>query len=309
MQDASTSRASGFRVMLRVSPRSRIHTVTSIAFIGAGRLGATLALALAKRGMDVTAVASRSAESAGRVAALAGCEAVDVADAARAELVFLTVPDDEIGPLAARLDWRAGQRVVHCSGATEVAVLEPAARRGALTGGFHPLQIFSDPQRAIGLLAGSTVAIEGPAALEGELRQLADALQMRAMVLPPGARSLYHGGACFAASFLLSMLQEAAAAWHAFGIDESEALQALLPLARGTLQAAATRGLAGAVAGPASRGDVSVVESHLRAMERLGPDHAAFYRELTKRQLQLVRASGRLGEERIAPLEDLINRP
>ncbi len=281
--------------------------MTSIAFIGAGRLGATLATALSRRGVPVSAIASRNPESARRVAAgLPGCSAVEAAQAAQAQLVFVTVPDDEIGPLAARLSWRAGQRVVHCSGATEVAVLEPAARSGAMIGGFHPLQIFSDPARAIELLAGSTVAIEGPPALEAELRGLADLLQMRSLVLPAGVRALYHGGASFAASFLLSMLQEAAAIWGSFGIDEGAALQAMLPLARGTLDAAAAKGLAGALAGPVSRGDVGVVARHLSALERLAPQHAAFYRELTRRQLLLARASGRLQAERLAALEALL---
>lgn len=282
--------------------------MTSIAFIGAGRLGAALATALSRCGLNVAAVASRNPASAARVATgLAGCTAVELAQAAQADLVFLTVPDDAIGALAAQLEWRAGQRVVHCSGATEVSVLDPACRRGALTGGFHPLQIFSDPKRAIDLLPGSTVAIEGPPALEAELTELAGLLQMRALVLPAGARALYHGGASYAASFLLSMLQEAAAIWSGFGIGEEEALQALLPLARGTLEAAAAKGLAGALAGPISRGDVGVVERHLRALEALGPPHAAFYRELTRRQLQLARASGRLQEQQLAAVQFAIN--
>ena len=284
--------------------------MTSIAFIGAGRLGAALATALSRRGLDVAAIASRNAESAARVAAaLAGCRAVDLAQAAQADLVFLTVPDDAIGALAAQLVWRSGQRVVHCSGATEVSVLDPARLSGALTGGFHPLQIFSDPERAVDLLAGSTVAIEGPPPLEHELRALADVLQMRALVLPPGARALYHGGASYAASFLLSMLQEAASIWAGFGTSETDALRAMLPMARGTLDAAAAKGLAAAMAGPASRGDLGVIARHLDALERLGPQHAAFYREMTRRQLTLARASGRLAESRLAALEALLATP
>ncbi|HJW11976.1 MAG TPA: DUF2520 domain-containing protein [Albitalea sp.] len=284
--------------------------MTPIAFIGAGRLGAALATALSRRGLNVAAIASRDRNSALRVAsALTGCRAVDAAQAAQADLVFLTVPDDAIGAVAAQLDWRAGQRVVHCSGATEVSVLEPARRCGALTGGFHPLQIFSDPERAIDLLAGSTVAIEGPPPLEAELRSLAELLQMRALTLPPGARALYHGGASYAASFLLSMLQEAAAIWAGFGVAEADALQAMLPLARGTLDAAAAKGLAAAMAGPASRGDVGVIARHLKALAQLGPPHSAFYREMTQRQLTLGRASGRLDEPRLQALEALLATP
>ncbi len=279
----------------------------SIAFIGAGRLGAALATALSRQGCPVRAVASRRPASAEALAqTLPGCQSVTIEEAAAAELVFLTVPDDEIAPTAARLPWRAGQQVVHCSGATEVSALESAASQGALTGGFHPLQIFSDPQRALGLIAGSAVAIEGPPALEARLRELAGRLGMRPLHLPPGARALYHAGASFAASFLLSMLQEALDAWRSFGIDDEAALQALLPLARGTLDMAEARGLAGALAGPVSRGDVGVVGRHMAAMAGLGPEHAAFYREFGLRQLRLARQSGRLGEAQLEALRRVI---
>lgn len=269
----------------------------SIAFIGAGKLGSALAQALSQRGVVVGQVASRQASSAQHLAArMPGCQAVDAATAARADLVFLTVSDDGIGPLAAQLPWRAGQAVVHCSGATEVSVLQPAADAGAEIGGFHPLQIFSDPQRAIELLAGSSVAIEGLPALEAQLHQLAHTLGMHPLRLPPGARALYHGSASYAASFLLSMLDEAVTVWRSFGIDEAQALQALLPMARGTLDAAASKGLSAAVAGPISRGDAGVIARHLAAFTALGPEHAELYREFTRRQLELVQATQRLSE-------------
>ena len=120
----------------------------SISFIGAGRLGTTLAIAWHRAGMPVTMIASRNPESARKAAAgLEGCAAVTPEQAVLADLVFLTVPDDDIGPLAASLPWRKGQYVVHCSGATEVSVLDAAAQAGAITGGYHPMQIFSDPQQ------------------------------------------------------------------------------------------------------------------------------------------------------------------
>lgn len=278
-----------------------------IAFIGAGRLGTSLATALARAGEPVAFVASRNPDSARRLAnTLPGCAAVDAAEAARAELVFLTVPDDAIGPLAAQIDWHAGQSVVHCSGATEISVLDDAAHAGAMTGGFHPLQIFSDPARAADLLAGSSVAIEAPMPLEAELKRLAGVLGMHALALPPGARALYHASASFAASYLLSMLEEATRLWREFGIGEADALQALLPLARGTLAAAESRGLAGALAGPISRGDAGVVARHLEALARLDGGQRAFYVELAQRQLRLARASGRVGAAQLEAIEQLL---
>lgn len=278
----------------------------SIAFIGAGRVATTLATALSRQAFTVRAIASRHPQTASSLAAtLPGCRALPIAEAAQADLVFLTVPDDAIAALAARLPWRCGQQVVHCSGATEVAVLAPAAEQGALIGGFHPLQIFSDPMAAVGLLAGSAVAIEGPPLLEERLLELARRLAMQPLRLPPGARVLYHAGAGFAASFLLSMLREAAGIWRHCGIAEEDALHALLPLARGTLTAAARQGLGGALSGPISRGDAGVLAGHLQALDGLGGGHGAFYREFARRQLVLAKEGGRLSAGQLAQMAAL----
>ena len=282
--------------------------MTRIAIIGIGRLGRCLAQALAGQGEAVVALASRSEQVAAELAArLPGCTAMAAPDAvAAAELVLLTVPDDALEPLAETLPWRAGQAVVHCSGATELTALNAAAQAGAQIGGFHPLQIFSDPASAVQLLAGSTVAIEAAPPLLDELRRLASLLGMRPMHLPPGTRAAYHAAASFSASFLLSMLDESMRIWAAVGLAEEDALQALLPLARGTLQAAGARGLPGALAGPISRGDAGVVAAHLHALGRLGGGHGGFYRVLSLRQLRLARTSGRVSEAALQHMEALL---
>lgn len=290
------------------APPSASASASAIAFIGAGRLGQTLARALAAQGCEIVAVASRSAASAQALAAqLPRCCALPAeAAVAAAELVFLTVPDDAIAPTAQALPWRPGQRVVHCSGATELDALQAAAAAGAQVGGFHPLQIFSDPERALALLAGSCVAIEAPPPLAAELQALAALLGLRPLTLQPGTRAAYHGAAGFAASFLLSMLDEATQVWAAIGLPQDLALQALLPLARGTLDAAQAKGLAPSLAGPISRGDVGVVARHLQALDALGGAHGRFYREMSRRQLRLARASGRLDEATLARLDALL---
>jgi predicted short-subunit dehydrogenase-like oxidoreductase (DUF2520 family) len=283
---------------------------TRIALIGAGRLGRSLGLALSAAAWPPVAVASRTPTHARALAERLGdCRALPLDEAvAAADLVLLTVPDDAIEPVAASLPWRAGQAVVHCSGATELSALASARAAGAEVGGFHPLQIFSDPEAAAQLMAGSSVAIEAEPPLQGTLLELARLLGMRPMTLPPGARAAYHAAANFAASFLLSMLDEAVQVWAQIGLPPEAALQALLPLAEGTLAAAHARGLAGAQAGALSRGDLGVVQRHLHALDALGGEHGAFYRELSRRQLGLARASGRLDDATLLRLKDALSR-
>ncbi|MEJ6000202.1 Rossmann-like and DUF2520 domain-containing protein [Paucibacter soli] len=283
-------------------------TTSSIAFIGAGRLAQCLAPALAAAGWPVLAVGSRRSETALALAArLPDCQALPMAQAAAtAELVFITTPDDAIADTVAALPWRRGQMVVHCSGATPLDALDAARAAGALAGGFHPLQIFSDPESARALLAGTSVAIEAEdEGLRALLHRLAHDMGMKPFGLPAGSRAAYHAAANLAASFMLSLLDEACQVWAAAGLPAEQALQALLPLSCGTLAAAQQRGLAGALSGPISRGDAAVVAGHLQALQPLG--HADFYRQLALRQLSLAEQAGRLDALALARLRQALS--
>ena len=60
-----------------------------IAIIGTGRLGATLAMALHRQGVEIAMVANRNAASAQQLAAqLGSCRAVDANEAAQATWCF-----------------------------------------------------------------------------------------------------------------------------------------------------------------------------------------------------------------------------
>jgi predicted short-subunit dehydrogenase-like oxidoreductase (DUF2520 family) len=276
-----------------------------IAFIGAGRVALALARGFARAGLPVVAAASRTrASAAALAAAVPGCRvesdlqsAIDAAD-----LVFLTVPDDAIAPTARELGWRTGVAVVHASGATEVSALAAAAERGASIGGFHPLQNFTDPDVALAGLPGCVAAIEAEEPLLGTLDALAGALAMRPIRLPAGARALYHCAGSFAAPFIVALLHEGVRIWRGFGLSEADALAALVPLARGTLDGVARSGTVQGLAGPISRGDVGTVERHVRALDGLDDATAAFYRTLAARVIPIAREKGTLSDERAVRL-------
>ncbi|MEF9386859.1 DUF2520 domain-containing protein [Ralstonia solanacearum species complex bacterium KE056] len=275
-----------------VSVSAEVSSV-SVGWIGAGRLARALAVRASDAGMRCAGVASRTQAHA---ASLAEALAVPLLDAQgvadRADWVFVTVPDDAIAEVAAAVRWRPGQLVIHCSGAGERDLLDPARQAGAATASFHPLFLFAglpdDAQR----LAGAAIAIEADAPHDTALADLARRLGCHPLKVRPGQRALYHAGANYAASFLLCALHEAATLWQAAGIDRAEAVAAMWPLVDGTLAAARSRGLAGALSGPISRGDGGVIERHLQALDTLGADHVALYAALTRRALALAAERG-----------------
>ncbi|MCX7141044.1 MAG: DUF2520 domain-containing protein [Proteobacteria bacterium] len=282
-----------------------------IGFIGSGRVAKALAWGLSGSGHSVVAAASRSLGSAQQLAQrIAGCSATadaqDVVDGA--DLVFITVPDDAIAAVASNLVWREGAAVVHCSAATEVAALAPAARAGAWTGGFHPLQLFADPEVALAGLPGCTIAIEAEGGLLRRLERLAAALGCRNMHLPPGCRARYHVAAHCAGGFVIALLKQAVDLWASFGVGREDTIRALLPLLRGTTASVERSGLAQGLAGTYSRGDIGTVEKHLAELAHAGPDALHLYCELALLSIPLGLERGGYDEKRADAMRALLRQ-
>jgi predicted short-subunit dehydrogenase-like oxidoreductase (DUF2520 family) len=270
-----------------------------LGFIGAGRVGTGLATGFAHAGVDVVAIASRKTASARklakRVRGARACAPQEVAD--RADIVFLTVPDDAIEAVAASVKWRAGSACVHCSGAAELDVLKKAVADGALVGGFHPLHMFGEAGESPGALAGCSIALAGPDALVKKLARLARALKAKPLRLPEGGRALYHAAANFSGAFVIALIQETITLWGKLGIVEADALAALLPLLRGTADNAAKLGAAGGLGSAVARGDVGTIRKHLDVLAKEAPDSLELYRILSLRTIPLALAKGTLGPE------------
>ena len=249
-----------------------------VGFIGAGRVGKGLSLALSRAGYAIAGVAGRDAREKQRIVAAS-------------DLVFLTVPDDALAQCVSGLNFSAAHSVVHCSGAVELSVLAAAREKGSQVGGFHPLQMFADPEVAARGLKRCAIAVEAEEPLAGTLLRMVDALGARPLRVPPGARAAYHAGAHYAGPFVAALLAEATAIWGRLGIAEQDALAALLPLMRGSLDAIEHAGPARAMAGSVARGDVETLRRHLQALQ---PEFRGLYCRLALRTVPLALAAGKL---------------
>jgi len=283
-------------------------SLIKIGVIGAGRLGRALAWCLATHGFDIHAAASRTEEEARTLASRTRrCLVVSpqhVADTC--DLIFITTPDDSIAPTANSIKWRSGTGVVHCSGATDVSALSKAASDGAWIGGFHPLQTFGDPTAAALTLPGCVVTIEASDELNDALSAIARRLGCKINLLPPGARGSYHAAAAYAGQFLNVLLAEAVRVWKSWGGTEEAALQALLPLMRGTVSSIETAGIARGMPGPVSRGDIGTVRKHLKSLSTVDEPAASFYRELAVRSVPLAREAGAISQETAAEIMQIL---
>ncbi len=247
-----------------------------IGIVGAGRLGTALAVALSAAGAPVLVGSRREVGTVERVIETCG-------------LVFLTVPDREIAGVAAAQPWRAGQAVVHCSGALGLDVLEAATARGAVPGGLHPLQTFpagASSTSAVTLFQGIVCGVEAPEPLGGRLEALVERLGARSVRLEGVDRARYHAAAVLVSNHVVALMAAATRAWMSAGLPVETSRDACAPLLLAAAQNVQTLPLERALTGPVARGDTETVARHLEALAG-EPDLAALYRALTRELLAL----------------------
>ena len=233
----------------------------SLAIVGAGRVGRSLAAALGADGAEVRLLGR--GEAVGRPGA-----------------ALLCVPDEAIADLAEAL--AAGAEVPrfvgHTSGAAGLDALVAATEAGAATFSVHPLQTFPD---------GATDLTGCPCAISGSddealsyARALAERLGMRPFEVDEHSRTAYHAAASIASNFLVALEESAAGLLARVGVDEAREL--LTPL---VLRAAANWAELGprALTGPIARGDSETVRRHLVALREHAPELIGLYEELAER--------------------------
>jgi len=222
------------------------------------------------------------------------------------DLVFLTVPDDALADVAARLRLYAGQAAVHTSGALGAEVLEPVRAAGTSIGSFHPLVAFAEQEAAVEALAGATVALEGDPELLGQLSRLATDIGAQPVRLPPAGKPAYHAAAVLAAGGFVGLRDAIAEVARGAGLDEAGALAIYAPLIRQSLANAEAVGIERALTGPFVRGDEGTIRGHLAALSRLAPGALELYRAVARRELAMAVHRGELDDDQAAPLWRLL---
>ena len=280
-----------------------------VAFVGAGHVGTALAVAFARAGWPVSAVASRDeARRAEFTVRVPGSHAFADAGAVleSADVIFLTVPDDALAGLAVELQLYSGQALVHTSGAAAASVLQPAMAAGTLLGSFHPLVAFADLERALAALPGATIALEGDEQLLPLLADLAESIGARPVRLPAGTKTAYHAAASMAAGGLIALLAGIARVAAETGFDEPTALSIYLPLARQAMANAESLGVGAALTGPVLRGDAGTLADHLAFIRRHAPEVLPLYVELSRGELEIARQRGSLDDRQLVELARLL---
>lgn len=280
------------------SPRSG-----GVAIIGAGRVGTTLGVLLARAGYRIKAASARRPESRERAERWLSCAVVsDPAEAVRgAGTVVITVHDDALEEVASSVAPALddGTFVLHTCGSKGTAPLTAAAEIGARILAVHPLQAIPDVESGVARIPGSWFGVTCAQELRDWAKTLVTDIGGRTLWVDEDHRPSYHAAAAMASGFLVVL---GALAGEVFGD-----LEPFLPLMRGTLDNLEALGPRDALTGPIARGDAGTVERHLSTLHRHSPRIEEVYRVLGLAALRIAEESGRLDRESAGRIRGLLH--
>jgi predicted short-subunit dehydrogenase-like oxidoreductase (DUF2520 family) len=235
-----------------------------IGIIGAGRVGGALAIALSSKFR--VCIASRHKFSAEQIASISNAQAVTIDEAARCDVVFLTVPDNVIKYIAEQISSfvKSNQVILHTSGALSSEII---SFLDANVGSLHPLKSFADAESAAKTIKGTIFTFEGNEIAEKKARIIVDALSGTFVKIKPEDKVLYHLAAVLTANYTVTLFSLSQDILKSIGFSENAAKKSLLALLKGVVENIEEKGTDDALTGPILRGDSETVRMHLSAIK------------------------------------------
>jgi len=276
-------------------PDAKRKQKSQVSIIGTGRLGTTLAVALAGSGYTIRSLVSRGVQSARKAARLLDAD-VQVLAAKQlrtlidADLFLITVPDDQIAAVGRELSEINADRKValHTSGALSSEVLAPLREKGWHTGSIHPLMSVSAVHDAH--LEGAFWSVEGDRSALRLGKQIVRDLSGKSFSIRTEDKPLYHAAAVMVSGNVVALFDVAREMLGECGLDRKTARAVLLPLIASTVRSLETKSPEESLTGTFSRGDVETVKRHLAALKNKELAEALdLYRLLGQRSLKLTK--------------------
>jgi predicted short-subunit dehydrogenase-like oxidoreductase (DUF2520 family) len=270
--------------------------VTTLNLIGAGRVGRTLATLWAQHGVfEIQDVLTSNPESAVEACADLGCgkPAAWLHEMRPADVWMVAVQDARIAAVAATLaatqqSGTANPIVFHCSGAQNAGSLQPLADLGWRTASAHSILSFANVAAAVQQFAGTACALEGEATACAVLESAFQTIGGQCFRVAGEDKVLYHAAAVFATNFLPVLQSVAEAAWTRTGVPTHLLPQLRANLLHNAVDNITRLGPAGALTGPAARGDVSAIERQAAVVQAWDAPSGDAYRALSTLALRLA---------------------
>ena len=259
-----------------------------ILFIGAGKLGTTLARAISQKGFSIPVFYSKEfpknkfdflpdTEFIGKLSE----ENVD-----KCNTLIITVPDDQITEVVKQLvllkiEWQ-DKLVLHTSGCLSSNELHPLKLQKAQIGSIHPMQTFNEFFLPIEIFKGIVFAVEGDDQVVAFARSIVEVLGANLIKLNPEVKTIYHIAAVASSNFLVALLDYINQLYKDLGFDKHKIKTLLLPIVNQTLNNFSENPSREILTGPLKRGDLKTIENHIKILNKDHKNLLPMYKEISK---------------------------
>ena len=283
-----------------------------IGIVGLGKVGTAMGYLLRKAGYPIVAIADMNPDALSQAQKFTGGRiCATIPEVTReADAILITTTDDAIAPacrqLAAAGAILPGRKVIHCSGAGSLDLLEDARKAGAFVASIHPIQSFAHVEGAIENIPGSTFGITAVAEIREWAVDFVLDLDGVPFFVPDADKPLYHAAACIASNYLTTLLYMVEEIYLSLGLNREEAIRAFWPLVKGTIRNIEARGTAQALTGPIARGDLGTVARHIAALKARLPILLETYRAMGLLTVDIALEKGTISRERAEGIKSLL---
>ena len=288
---------------------------TTVAIIGTGRVGCVLGKQLTLAGYKITAVVNRDFDRAHDACTFMGCDTTlattNLHNCGTAQIVLLTVPDDQIKLLATELQsiitFQNSTTLIHCSGIHPAAIMRLNNSAARLLS-CHPLLPFASREVAFTKLHQCPWGIESDDKAAITIgKQLVDNLRGTHFTIASEKKELYHAAACITSNYLVTLLAAAQKLFQQCAIDNNEAHKLLIPLAQASLENVQQLGTQQGLTGPIVRGDIGTITKHIEALSEDDQKILTAYQLLGEHTVALAQSANRLDNDNANKIKKLFN--
>ncbi len=253
-----------------------------IGFIGAGKVGCTLAKYFAAYKIPIAGFYSQSYASALTVANFTASKAYSAIDqlAKECDCLLITVPDHQIASVWLQLSQLPlnNKWVGHCSGSLTSELF--VSHNGVYPYGFslHPLYAIYDKFTCYRELTKAYFTLEANQTVTAQLMKHFSVLPNSIGTIDADKKALYHAACVMLSNHVIALAQVGSEMLKQSGLDSQFSEQAWHQLFLGNAKSLCQLGPASALTGPIERGDSVTINRHLAV---LPPDIKPLYQQLS----------------------------
>lgn len=263
-----------------------------IGFVGAGKVGCSLALYFYSHQCEISGFYSKTAEHAARIADMTKSQAfTDINSLAlKSDLLFITVPDDEIASVYRGIssDNLKNTIVCHCSGSLTAKEVfgEDDTELNIRKISLHPLCAV-DSKESHREFDKVFFFLEGNPEITELMMDYLKGLSLNVRIISSDIKVRYHLAASVVSNQVVALINEGVELLGQCGFSKEDSLDALAPLITGNIEHILKNGPVQALTGPVQRGDISTVSKHIRTLDTYSD--RLLYTLLSRKLLQIAK--------------------